>query len=73
VVVADAELQASKEWTKKNITGQLPLLEVGETTICETIAICKYLARVSPEGGNLLGTTPLEQARVEQLLSYSFT
>ena len=37
--------------------------------IVETVAICKYLARQNPSSG-LMGQTRLQQAQVEQWLSY---
>ena len=61
VVIADETLRASKDFKKLNSTGVLPLLETADGSIGETLAICKYLARVGPEGTGLLGTTPLEK------------
>ena len=41
--------------------------------ILETMAICKYLARVGPTGEGLLGgSSPLHQAKVEQSLCHTF-
>ena len=59
-VIADDEVKGSKDFKKVNIAGSLPLLVVGETGISDTIAICKYLARVGPEASNLLGATAME-------------
>lgn len=59
VVVADEAVKAAKDFKQRNVTGQLPLLEDGDATIAETIAICKYIARVGPEGAYLLGNGPL--------------
>jgi len=63
----------SKEFKKINIAGTVPALIDGEVAVTEVSAICKYLARVGPEGADLLGSSILEQAQVEQLLSYTFS
>jgi glutathione S-transferase len=50
-----------------NPRGLLPVLELDDgTRIDEVMAICRYLEEVYPEVP-LLGTTPLEKARVEGL------
>ena len=62
-----------KAFKNKNVMGSLPLLELedGATTIADPIAISKYLARVGAEAsGDVMGATALEQAKVEQWLSY---
>lgn len=49
------------------------MLETAEgVVVVETIAICKYLAKVGTTGSQLLGSTPLERAKVEQWLSVGF-
>ena len=69
VVIADDTITSSKEYKIKNITGSLPMLETEEgATITEALAICKYLAKVGPNGAGLLGSTPMEKVRVEQWL-----
>ena len=42
-----------------NAAGSLPLLVDGETAIAESVAICKYLARVGPDATDLLGGSVL--------------
>ena len=37
----------------------------GAATITDSIAICKYLAKVGPEGRDLMGATPMEKIKVE--------
>ena len=66
-IIVDDALKNSKEFGKKNITGQLPLLEPAEgaTTIADSIAICKYLGKVGPEGRDLMGASPMEKIKVE--------
>ena len=59
VVPLDEAAMASKEWKKKNITDEWPLLETEHGNITEAVAICKYLARLKPNVG-LLGATPLQ-------------
>ena len=50
------------------------MLETEAGVITETIAICKYLARVGPESAEgLMGSTPLEAARVEQMLAFGLS
>lgn len=46
--------------------GQIPVLELDDgTTICESVAICRYFEALYPEKTPLFGTTPLEQAEIE--------
>ena len=76
IVIADSEVTSSKEYKNKNITGSLPLLETdeeGNPTIAESLAICKYLVQVGPNGAGLLGNTPMERVKVEQWLSFAFS
>jgi len=65
VIIANEEIKGSKDFKKVNVAGSLPLLVVGEAGIGETIAICKYLAKVGPDASNLLGSTVREQTQVE--------
>ena len=55
------EIKSSKDFKKVNAAGSLPLLVDGETAIAESVAICKYLARVGPDATDLLGGSVLEQ------------
>ena len=73
VEIASAE--NSKELKKKNPMGdQLPLLETDEgVCIAESLAICKYLAKVGPDGAGLMGSTAMQKVKVEQWLSFAFS
>ena len=42
-------------------------------TIAESLAICKYLAKVGPDGAGLMGSTAMEKVKVEQWLSFAFS
>ena len=64
VIIADEAVKTSKDYKKANVAGSLPLLVVGEAGIGETIAICKYLAKVGPDASNLLGASIMEQTQV---------
>lgn len=49
----------------RNSLGQVPVLELDDdTTISETIAICRYLDAIQPEPP-LFGATPLEMAQID--------
>lgn len=51
VILADDAITSTKEYKLKNITGALPMLENDEgATITDALAICKYLAKVGPNG-----------------------
>ena len=73
VEIASAE--NSKELKKKNPMGdQLPLLETDEgVCIAESLAICKYLAKIGPDGAGLMGATAMQKVKVEQWLSFAFS
>ena len=74
-VIVSSEMKASKEFKPKMAatTGSLPILETAEGAyISETIAICKYLARVGPDAAGLMGSSALEQVKVEQTLSFAY-
>ena len=45
VIQLSEEEASSKEWKKKNMTGEWPLLETDQGIIAESIAISKHLAR----------------------------
>jgi len=73
VVLATDDIKGSKDFKKVNVAGSLPLLVDGETAVADTMAICKYLARVGPDGADLLGGSVLEQTQVQQWLSLAFS
>ena len=73
VVIVTDEIKSSKDFKKVNAAGTLPLLVDGETPISETIAICKYLARMGPDATDLLGGSVLEQVQVQQMISVAFS
>ncbi|SDJ64931.1 Glutathione S-transferase [Ferrimonas sediminum] len=46
--------------------GRIPVLELDDgTTLCESIAICRYFDALHPGDHSLFGTTPLEKGQVE--------
>lgn len=54
------------EFRSKSINGKIPVLELDDgTTICESVAICRYLESIKPVQSSLFGNTPLEQAQIE--------
>ncbi|MGF1760666.1 glutathione S-transferase [Photobacterium sagamiensis] len=54
------------EFKAKSINGRIPVLELDDgTTICESIAICRYFDEIYPSPPSLFGDTPLERANVE--------
>jgi len=56
----------SEAFRVKSVNGRIPVLELEDgTTICESIAICRYFEALYPEKTPLFGTTPLQQAQVE--------
>ncbi|MDX1302950.1 glutathione S-transferase [Photobacterium sp.] len=54
------------EFKAKSINGRIPVLELDDgTTICESIAICRYFDEMYPSTPSLFGDTPQERAKVE--------
>ncbi|PSW05481.1 glutathione S-transferase [Photobacterium lipolyticum] len=54
------------EFQAKSINGRIPVLELNDgSTICESIAICRYFDEMYPSAPSLFGDTPLERANVE--------
>ncbi|MDE1464451.1 glutathione S-transferase family protein [Spartinivicinus poritis] len=50
----------------KSINGKVPVLELDDgTTICESMAICRYFAELYPSTPSLFGDTALERAQIE--------
>ncbi|MCX4025783.1 glutathione S-transferase [Endozoicomonas sp. SM1973] len=50
----------------KSINGKIPVLELDDgTTICESMAICRYFAELYPSTPSLFGDTALERAQIE--------
>lgn len=59
------------EFAKKNPFYRVPVLELDDgTCISETTAICRYIEEAFPNTPNLLGTTALEKATIEQWLRW---
>jgi glutathione S-transferase len=55
---------ACKEWVRENTPfGQLPMLEDGELTLCQSMAINRYVGRKL----GLCGDTALEVARIDEV------
>ncbi|EEY37122.1 glutathione S-transferase [Vibrio mimicus MB451] len=56
----------SDAFKSKSLNGKVPLLELEDgTTLCESVAICRYFDQVYPNSYHLFGSTALEQAQVE--------
>ncbi|TKB50559.1 glutathione S-transferase [Ferrimonas sediminicola] len=54
----------SPEFRRLSANGLVPVLELDDgTTLCESLAICRYFDAIGPTG--LFGHTPLEQGLVE--------
>jgi glutathione S-transferase len=59
------EVLKSAEFTKMNALQQVPVLVLDDgTTICETVAICRYFEEIQPEPA-LFGTGAVGRATVE--------
>lgn len=59
------------EFAQKNPFYRVPVLELDDgACISETNAICRYMEALHPETPNLLGTTPIEEATIEQWLRW---
>ncbi|MEM7409464.1 MAG: glutathione S-transferase family protein [Myxococcota bacterium] len=59
--------QNTPEFRAKNPLGKLPVLELDDGSILtESLAIMRYLEELHPEP-NMVGTTPLERARISEL------
>ncbi|EGQ8959979.1 glutathione S-transferase [Vibrio parahaemolyticus] len=56
----------SESFKQKSVNGKVPLLELDDgTTICESVAICRYLDEAFENDLALFGTNQLERAQVE--------
>ncbi len=56
----------SEAFMDKAPNGLIPVLELEDGThICESVAICRYIDAINPNGLALFGQTPLELAKVE--------
>ncbi|MCW8329946.1 glutathione S-transferase [Photobacterium sp. SDRW27] len=56
----------SEEFKAKSLNGQIPVLELDDrTTICESIAICRYFDELYPEESSMFGDTAIEKAQIE--------
>jgi len=54
------------EFAAKSVNGRVPLLELDDgTTICESVAICRYFDEITKSGKDLFGTSAKEKADVE--------
>ncbi|MEF1339801.1 glutathione S-transferase, partial [Vibrio rotiferianus] len=56
----------SETFKSKSVNGKVPLLELDDgTTICESVAICRYLDEAFENDLALFGANQLERAQVE--------
>ncbi|TXZ74742.1 glutathione S-transferase [Vibrio mimicus] len=56
----------SDAFKSKSLNGKVPLLELEDgTTLCESVAICRYFDQAYPNSHHLFGNTALEKAQVE--------
>ncbi len=56
----------TEEYLGKSVNGKVPMLELdGGTTLCESVAICRYFHEATPNKKYLFGETHLEMAQVE--------
>lgn len=60
--------QKSPDYLAINPRGQVPTLQHGEATVCETLAVLAYIDATNPEPP-LFGKEPLETARIWQAIS----
>ncbi|HCG9596775.1 TPA: glutathione S-transferase [Vibrio parahaemolyticus] len=59
----------SESFKQKSVNGKVPLLELDDgTTICESVAICRYLDEAFENDLALFGANQLERAQVEMWL-----
>jgi glutathione S-transferase len=66
---APAEVRRSAEFLRLNPLGQIPVLEDGQTVICDSNAILVYLAKRYAPGSSWLPEEPLAASRVQRWLS----
>ncbi|EGQ7683408.1 glutathione S-transferase [Vibrio parahaemolyticus] len=63
--VRDGE-NLAEDFKQKSVNGKVPLLELDDgTTICESVAICRYLDEAFENDLDLFGANQLERAQVE--------
>lgn len=56
----------SEKFKALSLNGQIPVLELDDgTTICESVAICRYFDEAFPTEESLFGNSALEKAQVE--------
>lgn len=54
------------EFLEKSVNGKVPLLELDDgSTVCESVAICRYFDELYPNDKALFGRDPLEKAQIE--------
>ncbi|MGR5146970.1 glutathione S-transferase family protein [Photobacterium alginatilyticum] len=56
----------SEKFRAISLNGQIPVLELDDgTTICESVAICRYFDEAFPTKQSLFGNSALEKAQIE--------
>ncbi|MCM0148872.1 glutathione S-transferase [Photobacterium galatheae] len=56
----------TEAFQKKSANHLIPVLEMDDgTTICESIAICRYFDETYPSENSLFGHSPIEKAKIE--------
>jgi glutathione S-transferase len=66
---ADAAIRRSPAFRALNPLGQIPVLQDGDLTLCDSNAILVYLVRRYAPGSNWLPDEPVAAARVQRWLS----
>ncbi|MBY8089909.1 glutathione S-transferase [Vibrio fluvialis] len=56
----------TESFKSKSVNGKVPMLELDDgTTLCESVAICRYFDESNPNDRNLFGRDALDKAKVE--------
>ncbi len=56
----------TESFKSKSVNGKVPMLELDDgTTLCESVAICRYFDELNPNDRHLFGRDALDKAKVE--------